>query len=82
MMYVDLNMKQKKIHHQCQKGIDPKYLQDYLDEFTFRRTFENSPISLFGEMLVAIATYWDQVVDDFDYKDLLEDSDNERVPIG
>ena len=66
------------------KGIDPKYLQDYLDEFTFRRTFENSPITLFGEMLLTISRYWNQVgnMDDFDYVDLLEEDGRERVPIG
>ena len=73
-----------KQQFKAMKGIDPKYLQDYLDEFTFRRTFENSPITLFGEMLLTISRYWNQVgnMDDFDYVDLLEEDGRERVPIG
>ena len=63
------------------KGINKKYLQDYLDEFSFRRIFANSPITLMGEMLFAIGKYWKDVgsVDNLDYTDLLYDTDDEYV---
>ena len=43
------------------RGCPSKYIQDYLDEFTFRRTFKNSPITLMGELMITIATYWNQI---------------------
>ena len=63
------------------KGINKKYLQDYLDESSFRRIFANSPITLVGEMLFAIGKYWKDVgsLDDLDYTDLLYDSDDELI---
>ena len=60
------------------KGINKKYIQDYLDEFTFRRTFSKSPmVGLFGEILYCIGKYWDKVgnIDNIDYSDLWIDDD-------
>ena len=64
------------------KGVNKKYIQDYLDEFTFRRIFSQSPmVGLFGEILYCIGKYWDKVgnIDNFDYSDLLiDESDDEN----
>ena len=62
------------------KGINKKYLQDYLDEFAFRRIFAKSSFTLMGEMLYAIGKYWREVgsVENLDYKDFLYDTDDEE----
>ena len=58
------------------KGVHHEYIQDYLDEYSFRRTFKVSPITLMGELMVSIVRYWRQVgdLDNIQYSDLLNDA--------
>ena len=43
------------------RGCRRDNLQEYLDDFTFRRIYANSPLGLFAEMLLAVGAYQNNI---------------------